>query len=327
MDVETAVEIHRKAIQDSIPDERVSTTLVPELEFKHWKKNGASLLSYPVGLAFSPKHSRLFITDRRLHAVFMVDMHCPANVTLIAGGGEPRHTNGYGNKARFRNPAGIAVKESGQLYICDQGNGRVRVVNLRTLFCHASQIVQGSAEESQSEEEDCAGRRIRKVHVHDLSLISEGNVPDLVSPFAICASAKGSVELFVSDVGLGKIFSISGVVDDEETNCVGQLNELFCFDRSSLLTSLALTRDEQYLLVGDGNGSCIHLCQVRGRLKLRTISNIPGLMGIAVTDGGTVFLSSSKEHVLFSLKEEEMLGGKETLTKVCGETAGHRDGV
>ncbi|CAH3181803.1 unnamed protein product, partial [Porites lobata] len=79
--------------------------------------------------------------------------------------------------------------------------------------------------------------------------------------------------------------------------------------------------------IGDGNGSCIHLCQVRGRLKLRTISNIPGLMGIAVTDGGTVFLSSSKEHALFSLKEEEMLGGKETLTKVCGETAGHRDGV
>ena len=43
-------------------------------------------------------------------------------------------------------------------------------------------------------------------------------------------------------------------------------------------------------------------------MKLRTISNIPGLMGIAVTDGETVFLSSSKEHELFSLKEEEMLG-------------------
>ena len=37
-------------------------------------------------------------------------------------------------------------------------------------------------------------------------------------------------------------------------------------------------------------------------------SNIPGLMGIAVTDGGTVFLSSSKEHPLFSLKEEDCLG-------------------
>lgn len=143
-----------------------------------------------------------------------------------------------------------------------------------------------------------------------------------MSPFTIRASAKDSVQLFVSDVHFGKVFSISGVADEEETNCVGQLNELFCFDRSSLLTSLALTRDEQYLLVGDGNGSCIHLCQVGGRLKLRTISNISGLMGIAVTDGGTVFLSSSKEHALFSSKEEEMLGGTETLTRVCGETAG-----
>ena len=49
---------------------------------------------------------------------------------------------------------------------------------------------------------------------------------------------------------------------------------------------------------------------------MRTISNIPGLIGIAVTDGGTVFLSSSKEHALFSLKEEEILGSTETLAKV-----------
>ena len=48
---------------------------------------------------------------------------------------------------------------------------------------------------------------------------------------------------------LARFFSISGFVDEKEANCVGQLNELFCFDRSSLLTLLALTRDEQYLLV------------------------------------------------------------------------------
>ena len=49
-------------------------------------------------------------------------------------------------------------------------------------------------------------------------------------------------------------------------------------------------------------------------------------IAIAVTDDGTVFLSSSV-FLSFSLKEEEMLGGTETLTKMCGETAGHRDGV
>ena len=38
-------------------------------------------------------------------------------------------------------------------------------------------------------------------------------------------------------------------------------------------------------------------------------------MGTAVTDGGTVFLSSSKEHALFSLKEEEMLEVQKPLQK------------
>lgn len=80
-------------------------------------------------------------------------------------------------------------------------------------------------------------------------------------------------------------------------------------------------------MVGDGNGSNVHVCQVRERLRLRTISDIPSPTGIAVTDCGTVFLSSSKENVLFSLKEEEILRGTETLTKVSGGTAGHCDGV
>ena len=95
------------------------------------------------------------------------------------------------------------MKESEKLYVCEQGNERVRVVNFRTLFCRASQIVHGNAAESQSEVKDYTVSSIRKVHVHDLSLISEGNVPDLVSPFSICASAKDSVEPFVSDVRLG----------------------------------------------------------------------------------------------------------------------------
>ena len=56
-------------------------------------------LSYPVRLAFFPEHTRLIITDRLLYAVFIVDMHCPAKVTLTAVGGEPGHTNGHAKRA------------------------------------------------------------------------------------------------------------------------------------------------------------------------------------------------------------------------------------
>lgn len=120
-----------------------------------------SFLTYPVGLTFSPKHRRHFVTDRLHHAVFIIDMPCPANITLITSGDEPGHTNGHGNKAKFKNSAGVEVRDE-KLYVCDQGNSTIRVVNIRELFSHTSRIDQDDAEESQSEEEDCAVRRFVK---------------------------------------------------------------------------------------------------------------------------------------------------------------------
>ena len=81
---------------------------------------------------------------------------------------EPGHANGHGSKAKLRNPAGIAVKGN-KLYVCNQGNGGIRAVNLGTLFCHTFQIAQGISPEIESEEQDCAFRRIRKLYVHDKS--------------------------------------------------------------------------------------------------------------------------------------------------------------
>ena len=59
----------------------------------------------------------------------------------------------------------------------------------------------------------------------------------------------------------------------------------------------------------------VHLCQVRVRLKLRTSSNIPGLLGIAVTDGGTVLES------LTSLTNTLMeIGLCHLLDRICFES-------
>ena len=114
---------------------------------------------------------------------------------------------------------------------------------------------------------------------------------------------------------------------EDESQHAGEIKEVLSFQRSSSLTSIALSRDGQHLLVGDGSVSNVYVCQVGERLRLRTISYIQSPTGIAVTECGTVFLSSSKENALFSLKEEEMLQGTETLTKVSGGTADHCDGV
>ena len=62
-------------------------------------------------------------------------------------------------------------------------------------------------------------------------------------------------------------------------------------------------------------------------MKTKTISNTPGPTGIAVTESGTVFVSSSKEHSLFSLKEGDLFRGTEITHKVSGGSVGHCDGV
>ena len=56
---------------------------------------------------------------------------------------------------------------------------------------------------------------------------------------------------------------------EDESQYVGEIKELLSFQRSSLLTSVALSRDEQHLLVGDGSGSNVYVCQVGERLRLR----------------------------------------------------------
>lgn len=52
MDVETAFELQRKDVQEAIPDKKVAATLVPELEFKFWKRNCREILTYPDGIFF-----------------------------------------------------------------------------------------------------------------------------------------------------------------------------------------------------------------------------------------------------------------------------------
>ena len=58
-------------------------------------------------------------------------------------------------------------------------------------------------------------------------------------------------------------------------------------------------------------------------MKTKTISNIPGLAGIAVTESGEVFASSNKEHSLLSMKEGDLFRGTETIHKVGGGSEGH----
>jgi len=49
-------------------------------------------------------------------------------VTTLAGNGSLGFADGVGTAARFNSPAGVAVDLSGNLYVTDRGNNRIRKI-------------------------------------------------------------------------------------------------------------------------------------------------------------------------------------------------------
>lgn len=142
-----------------------------------------------------------------------------------------------------------------------------------------------------------------------MSLISEDEeVFKLESPYAMCASLKQQLKLYLSDLRQNKILVTSSITQDDG-KFSGHIREVSRFPRSSVLTSLIVTQDEKYLLVGDcdENYSRIHICCLDNFEEIRSISNISCPMGIAVTEEGTVFVSSSKEHGLYCAQQNEII--------------------
>src|SRR5262249_38061943 len=84
----------------------------------------------PHGLAFD-KRGNLYIADTDNHAIRKVD---PGGIiTTVAGNGQEGDgpDGGPAVLARLRAPSGVATDGSGNLYIADWGNNRVRKVDLQ----------------------------------------------------------------------------------------------------------------------------------------------------------------------------------------------------
>jgi uncharacterized protein (TIGR03437 family) len=135
-------------------------------------------------------------------------------MALAAGGGDPaRGDGGTATDALLNHPSGVAVDASGNLYIADRDNGRVRRVGSDGTIATVAPGAGWSAPSGISV--DAAGN----VYVVDTGLkevlrISPAGVVQrmapglaLTSPATAVADAAGS--LYIADTGAGKIFSVT----------------------------------------------------------------------------------------------------------------------
>jgi sugar lactone lactonase YvrE len=89
-------------------------------------------LNFPTAVVVD-REGNLYIADTMNHRVRMV--HAGTGViTTLAGTGQARFSGdgGPANQAALNEPAALAVDEGGRLYIADQSNHRIRMVNLKT---------------------------------------------------------------------------------------------------------------------------------------------------------------------------------------------------
>jgi uncharacterized protein (TIGR03437 family) len=86
-------------------------------------------LGFPVGLALDTQ-ANLYIAENGGNRVRKVNAS-DSKISTVAGNGEYGFSGdgGLATAARFTGPTGIAVDRSGNLYIVDQGNSRLRKVN------------------------------------------------------------------------------------------------------------------------------------------------------------------------------------------------------
>jgi sugar lactone lactonase YvrE len=90
----------------------------------------AARFNMPYGIAIDAA-GNLYVADTGNHRIRKIDP--TGNVTTIAGGGTNGHADGAGTAARFNMPYGVAIDATGNLYVADTENHRIRKLSYQRI--------------------------------------------------------------------------------------------------------------------------------------------------------------------------------------------------
>lgn len=85
----------------------------------------SAAFNWPSATAIDKK-GNIYVADEGNNAIRKIDIS--GRVTTIAGDGQPGFINGIGQAARFNQPDGIVVDDSGSIYVSDGGNNVLRKI-------------------------------------------------------------------------------------------------------------------------------------------------------------------------------------------------------
>ncbi|GGF24325.1 T9SS type A sorting domain-containing protein [Flavobacterium limi] len=126
----------------------------------------AASFYYPTGVALDASDN-VYVADQSNHTIRKIT---PAGaVSTFAGSGNTGNTNATGTAASFNRPAGIAVDASGNVYVADQGNHKIRkITSAGVVSTFAGSGSQGSI--------DATGTAASFYHPTGVALDASGNL-------------------------------------------------------------------------------------------------------------------------------------------------------
>jgi sugar lactone lactonase YvrE len=179
----------------------------------------AARFSSPKGVAID-NSGNIYVADTGNHSIRKITS--TGVVTTIAGFSTFGFVDGIGNVARFRSPTGIAIDNSGDIYVADTGNHSIRKITstgVVTTIAGSSTFgfVDGSLAQSRFNNpkgialdssgniyvSDSGNNRIRKITLSNASINYSG------SPFCKSLTSTQSVTLTASGGFIGGVFSSS----------------------------------------------------------------------------------------------------------------------
>jgi sugar lactone lactonase YvrE len=86
---------------------------------------GSAQFNYPIGIAVDASGT-IYVTDQGNNKIRKIAPD--GTVTTWAGDGNSGSTDGPGASAQFKDPVGIAVDASGNVYVADKGNNKIRKI-------------------------------------------------------------------------------------------------------------------------------------------------------------------------------------------------------
>ena len=242
----------------------------------------AAQFSNPSGVVTRP-NGDVFVADRLNHRIRKITSL--GVVSTFAGSGVAGFANGSGTAAQFEKPTGLAVDSSGNLYVADESNHRIRMITpAGVVSTFAGSGVAGFAEGPAADAKflypsgvavdadgnvfisDTGNHRIRKITA----------VSGMVTTMAgtgVAGFTDGTLEIaqFSSPQALAVDASGSVVVADTGNHCIRAIS-------GGNITTLAGTGVEGFL---DGAGSSAKFASPRG---------------VALDASGTAYVTDSGNH-------------------------------